>query len=204
MARKRRRFTAEFKVRVALEALRERDSVQAIAEVRGRVPPRAPRRAGRRTHHRLVDRFLQRGPSAFVSGRADAGRCLPQRHGGTANAATPHVPDRALVSRGRRGATQDLTIPGPSLQRRPSPGRRSGSPPGDRGSYWRLSFPCRAKIGGWTIHPERTQSESSRGLFSQPLGIHLNIALGLSNEVGPPQSQRLSVIETLQRAGTGQ
>ncbi len=31
MARKRRRFTAEFKGRVALEALQERDSVQAIA-----------------------------------------------------------------------------------------------------------------------------------------------------------------------------
>ena len=31
MARKRRRFTAEFKARVALEALRERDSLQAIA-----------------------------------------------------------------------------------------------------------------------------------------------------------------------------
>ena len=31
MAGKRRRFTAEFKARVALEALQERDSVQAIA-----------------------------------------------------------------------------------------------------------------------------------------------------------------------------
>ena len=31
MARKRRRFTAEFKKKVALEALRERDTVQAIA-----------------------------------------------------------------------------------------------------------------------------------------------------------------------------
>ena len=31
MARKRRRFTPEFKARVALEALRERDSPQAIA-----------------------------------------------------------------------------------------------------------------------------------------------------------------------------
>ena len=31
MARRRRRFTAEFKGRVALEALQERDSVQAIA-----------------------------------------------------------------------------------------------------------------------------------------------------------------------------
>ena len=32
---------------------------------------------------------------------------------------------------------------------------------------------------------ERSESESYRGL-SQPLGIHLNYALGLSNEVGPP------------------
>ena len=31
MTRKRRRFTAEFKKRVALEALREHDTVQAIA-----------------------------------------------------------------------------------------------------------------------------------------------------------------------------
>ena len=31
MAQKRRRFTAEFKKRVALEALRERDTVQAVA-----------------------------------------------------------------------------------------------------------------------------------------------------------------------------
>ena len=31
MSKKRRRFTAEFKKRVALEALRERDPVQAIA-----------------------------------------------------------------------------------------------------------------------------------------------------------------------------
>ena len=31
MAKKRRRFTAEFKKRVALEALREHDTVQAIA-----------------------------------------------------------------------------------------------------------------------------------------------------------------------------
>ena len=31
MTRKRRRFSADFKRRVALEALRERDTVQAIA-----------------------------------------------------------------------------------------------------------------------------------------------------------------------------
>ncbi len=35
MARKRRRFTKEFKKRVALEALRERDTVQAIAARHG-------------------------------------------------------------------------------------------------------------------------------------------------------------------------
>ena len=35
MARKRRRFTADFKKRVALEALRERDTVQAIAARHG-------------------------------------------------------------------------------------------------------------------------------------------------------------------------
>ena len=34
MATKRRRFTPEFNARVALEALRERDSVQAIARRR--------------------------------------------------------------------------------------------------------------------------------------------------------------------------
>ena len=35
MAKKRRRFTAQFKKRVALEALRERDTVQAIAARHG-------------------------------------------------------------------------------------------------------------------------------------------------------------------------
>ena len=35
MAKKRRRFTARFKKRVALEALRERDTIQAIAARQG-------------------------------------------------------------------------------------------------------------------------------------------------------------------------
>ena len=139
------------------------------------------------THHRVVDRLLQRGAPAFVPGRAHPGRRLPQRHGGTVNAATSHVPGRALVSRRGRGATRDLPIPGASRRRPPGPARRSAFPPGERGSYWSLSFPCRERIAGWSIHPKQTQSESYRGL-SQPLGIHLNYALGLSNEVGPPHT----------------
>ena len=52
MAGKRRRFTPEFKARVALEALRERDSVQAITR-RARASPEPGERlaaavAGRR------------------------------------------------------------------------------------------------------------------------------------------------------------
>ena len=95
------------------------------------------------------------------------------------------MPGRALVKQRRGGEAWDLPIPRASLRPQPSPGRRSGCPPGDRGPYWNLSFPCRAKIAGCSIHPKQAQSESSRGL-SQPLGIHLNYALGLSNEVGPP------------------
>ena len=53
MTRKRRRFTADFKKRVALEALRERDTVQAIAgALRGAPEPgecmEAPGRGGPR------------------------------------------------------------------------------------------------------------------------------------------------------------
>ena len=53
----------------------------AVAEVRGRVPLRASGRGGCRTDHRLMDRLLQRGAPALVSGRAGAGRSLPRRRG---------------------------------------------------------------------------------------------------------------------------
>lgn len=46
MARKRRRFRSQFKARVALEALRERESVKAIAT----------RHSGRKQHHRGLRR----------------------------------------------------------------------------------------------------------------------------------------------------
>ncbi len=159
----------------------------AVAEVRGGVPSRAPRRSGRRTHHRLVVRLLQRGAPAFVPRRADAGRCLPQRHGGGVNGGSSCLPERAPVSPHGRGATRDLPMPGASRRRRPSPARRPGSPPGHRGPCWNLSFPRRGRTCGWSTHSKTTHGECFRGL-SQPLGIHLNFALGLSNEVRPPHS----------------
>ncbi len=48
-------------------------------------------------------------------------------------------------------------------------------------------LPCRGRASGWRIHSRRTNRNSSRGL-SQPVGVHLNFALGLSNELGPPQT----------------
>ena len=68
MARKRRRFTAEFKGRVALEALRERDSVQAIA-------------ARHELHPNQVSawkrQLLDAAPEVFARGAA---RKLAQQH----------------------------------------------------------------------------------------------------------------------------
>ena len=68
MARKRRRFTAEFKGRVALEALQERDSVQAIA-------------ARHELHPNQVSAWkrllLDAVPEVFASG---AGRELAKEH----------------------------------------------------------------------------------------------------------------------------
>ena len=84
-------------------------------------------------NHRLVDRLLQRGAPAFVPGRADAGRGLPQWQGGGVNGGSPHVPGRALVKHRRGGEVWDLPVPRASLGSQPSPGRRSGCPPGDRG-----------------------------------------------------------------------
>ena len=163
-------------------------AVVAVAEVRSGVSSRAPRPAGRRTDHRLLVRLLQRGASAFVPRREDAGRCLPQRRGGGVNGGSQHAPTVALVKQQRgAGEAWDLPMLRTSFRPRPSPRRRPGSPPAGRGSFWNLSLPCRGRTYGWSIHPERTHGEGSRGL-SQPLGIHLNFALGLSNEVRPPQS----------------
>ena len=60
MARKRRRFTAEFKKRVALEALRERDTVQAIT-ARHEVHPNQVGAWKQQAVEGLDEGFSQRG-----------------------------------------------------------------------------------------------------------------------------------------------
>ena len=148
----------------------------AVAEVRGRVPPRTPRRAGRRTHHRVVDRLLQRGAPAFVPGRAHPGRRLPQRHGGTVNAATSHVPGRALRESGGPRSNAGSAHPGRLAPPAARPRSPVGFPSRRAGFILEPVLPLPGRIAGWSIHPKQTQSESYRGL-SQPLGIHLNYAL---------------------------
>ena len=118
----------------------------------------------------------------------DAGRCLPQRHGGSVSAAPSQVPGHALVNRRGREEAQDLSFRCASLRPQTSPGRRSGgSPPGDPGLSWRLCFPSTPRTSGWRICHERTHSECFRGL-SRPVGIHLTYGVELSSEVGLPDS----------------
>ena len=92
----------------------------------------------------------------------DAGRCLPQRHGGSVNAAPSQVPGHALVNRRGREEAQDLSFRCASLRPQPSPGRRSGgSPPGDRAYLGTCGFPSNPRTSGWRIyHEERTASAS--------------------------------------------
>ena len=118
----------------------------------------------------------------------DAGRCLPQRHGGSVNAAPSQVPGHALVNRRGREEAQDLSFRCALLRPQPSPGRRSGgSPTGDPGLSWHLCFPSTPRTSGWRICHERTHSECFRGL-SRPVGIHLTYGVELSSEVGLPDS----------------
>ena len=96
---------------------------------------------------------------------------------------------RAVRVRGREAP--DASILHASHRRRPNPGLRSGSPPCDRGSRCTPRLPPPREHGDRQTHPNRTEHQSCRGL-SQPLGIHLDFALGLSNEVGPPHGPALS------------
>ncbi len=74
MAGKRRRFTPEFKARVALEALRERDSLQAIAMRRELHPNQV------RTWRRQL---LEGLPKVFVGARAGSSQGSTRRSSGS-------------------------------------------------------------------------------------------------------------------------
>ena len=92
------------------------------------------------------------------------------------------------LARQPRGAG-DPPIPRAARHRCPSPARRSGPPPGERGSSWHPSFSLPKRTSTSNIPLKTEPSESSRGL-SEPVGVHLSSALGLSNEVGPLQTSR--------------
>ena len=158
----------------------------AVAEVRGRVSPRTPGRAGRRTHHRFLDRLLQRGAPALVPSRADAGRRLSGRHGG--GVTTEGFPGARGIRCGSGGPRAERGMYAPRAARgarRRTLSGRQGDPSAAQGLYWTLPLPFRDRMPGSRTHANRTHSESCRGL-SKPAGVHLNFALGLSNEVGPP------------------
>ena len=74
MTRKRRRFTAEFKKRVALEALREHDTVQAIAS-RYEVHPNQVSAWKRQAVEGLEEVFSAPDRSAAGSTRRRSGTC---------------------------------------------------------------------------------------------------------------------------------
>ena len=104
----------------------------------------------------------------------------------------PGAPGRTLRIRRAAGGARDVRAPvarlaalaGPPCPADGGPVRRPG--PADIG-------PCPSRsgtgCGGSRTHANRTHSESCRGL-SRPAGVHLNFALGLSNEVGPPHRSR--------------
>ena len=107
------------------------------------------------------------------AGRIHAGRDLPQRHeGDVKDGSLPALAD-TLARQWGAGDPPILRI----LRRRsPSPARRSGSPPGERGSSWYPSFSLPQRTAHRRIPFKTEQSESSRGL-PEPVGVHLSFAL---------------------------
>ena len=157
----------------------------AVAEVRGRVPLRASRRSGGRTDHRLVDRLLQRGAPALVAGRADTGRGLSRKHGGVVRTIRRGATHGEQPAQRRLRAWRDCRAPVPSVF--PSEASPDGKTevifkPGSEESV-RTGWLGTLAVPGRTCSP-RAQARSPRAF--ETIGIHLNIALGLSNEVGPP------------------
>ena len=98
----------------------------------------------------------------------------------------PGAPGHTLRIRRAAGGAPDVRAPRGSQRSPMNPVRQTGDPSAAQGLYWTLPLPFRDRMPGSRTHANRTLSESYRGL-SKPAGVHLNFALGLSNEVGPPQ-----------------
>ena len=64
------------------------------------------------------------------------------------------------------------------------------NPPAPRAFPDRQQAPVAGRVSLPATGAYNSRSEGSRGL-SNPVGIHLNFALGLSNEVGPPQRHQM-------------
>ena len=79
MARKRHRFTADFKKRVALETLREHDTVQTIASRASRYEVHSNQvSAWKRQAVESLDGFFRvPGPSVMMTGNQRSGTCMP-------------------------------------------------------------------------------------------------------------------------------
>ena len=69
---------------------------------------------------------------------------------------------------------------------RPRAGGTAYRPPAPRAFPTRQQAPVAGRVPLPATGAYHSRSEASRGL-SNPVRIHLNFALGLSNEVGPPQ-----------------
>ena len=122
---------------------------------------------------------------ALVAGRADARRDLPQqREGGMSNprraqpggVGHPQAPVRPCV---RAFAHAPGRTP-----LRSQGGGTACNPPTPRAFPDRQQAPVAGRVSLPATGAYNSRSEGSRGL-SNPVGIHLNFALGLSNEVGP-------------------
>ena len=68
----------------------------------------------------------------------------------------------------------------------PRAGDKACRPPAQRAFPNHRQAPVAGRVPLPATGAYDTRSEASRGL-SNPVGVHLNFALGLSNEVGPPQ-----------------
>ena len=147
----------------------------------------------RRTHHWFLDRLPQRGAPALVPSRTDAGRGLSRRRGGAARTTRRDAIHEAQPAQRRLRAWRDCRAPVPSFF--PS----AASPDGKTEVMFRPGSGESVRTGrlGTPAVPGQTcsapaQARSQRAL--ETIGIHLKIALGLSNEVGPPHKSLIEYV----------